>query len=70
MVANHYKRFSDIGFLRRLDLELLLVFLRKYEEYLTHQRSLELVGNFLTFRYQHLAEILLTPDSARQAAQM
>jgi hypothetical protein len=63
MATTHFKHFSDIGFLRRLDLELLLVFLRKYEKYLTHQRSLELDGTVLTFRYQHLAEILLTPDS-------
>ncbi len=55
-------RFSDIGFLRRLDFELLITFLRKFEEYLTRRRSLDLNGNLLTFRYHHLAEILFTPD--------
>ena len=62
MAIKHFKRFSDIGFLRRLDFELLLTFLRQFEEYLVHHRALELVEHFLTFRYQHLAEILLTPD--------
>lgn len=57
------KRFSDIGFLRRLNFELLLTFLQQFEGYLTHQRSLELDENLLTFRYHHLAEILLTPDA-------
>ncbi|MCL2623547.1 MAG: hypothetical protein FWD31_07780 [Planctomycetaceae bacterium] len=63
MTNNHFKRFSDVGFLRRLDIDLLLTFLRQFQEYLVHRRSLELDGNFLTFRYHHLVEILLTPDA-------
>ena len=63
MATNHFRRFSDIAFLRRLDFELLLTFLRQFEKYLTHERSLKFDENLLTFQYQHLAEILLTPDS-------
>jgi hypothetical protein len=63
MATKHYKQFSDVGFLRRLNFELLITFLRQFEEYLTRQRSLELSKSLLTFQYDRLAEILLTPDA-------
>ncbi|MCL2304657.1 MAG: hypothetical protein FWC43_04875 [Planctomycetaceae bacterium] len=62
-MANHFKRFSDVGFLRRLNFELLLTFLRQFEKYLAQKRSLKFDDNLLTFQYHHLLEILLTPDT-------
>ena len=63
MATNHFRRFSDIAFLRRLNFELLLTFLRQFEKYLTQKRSLQFDENLLTFQYHHLVEILLSPDS-------
>ena len=63
MAINHFRRFSDIGFLRCLNFELLLTFLRRFEKYLTQKRSLKFDENLLSFQYHHLVEILLTPDS-------